>query len=654
MTKGTSNAAALEDETFGKPYNHRVVVRLIPYVLPYKGLVAAATIAMLVFTGTQVAVPYLIKIGIDDFIMAGDLVGLSWIAGLFIANAAVNWIANYSTEVALSRAGQRVLYRLRSDMFSHLQRQSLTFADKTEVGRIMSRVQGDVYQLQEFISVAVITLGDMLSLVGIVTVMLVMNFKLGLIAMAAIPVLIAIMAFWQRFAGESFVRTRRAISTVNGEFSQNITGVRVVQSMNRQKRNLEIFDGKNRDNRDASLYAGRLSAGLLPPVDIHTALCIGLALLFGARMVNAGALEVGALTAYILYIQRLFDPVRSLTMQYAQLQRAMASGSRIFELLDMEPDLVDVPDAKDLPALTGELEFRNVSYSYVPGQPVLKNVDLHVKPGETVAIVGPTGAGKTTLVSLISRFYDVPRGQGAILVDGYDIRDVTRKSLASQISMVLQEPFLFSGTVRENIKYNHVDVTDQQMIAAAKAVGAHDFIVKLEDEYDTVLHERGVNLSIGQRQLLSFARAIVADPRILILDEATASIDSYTEVMIQKALQTLLEGRTAIVIAHRLSTIRGADKIVVLNKGQIVEIGRHNELLDRNGLYALLYRMNYAAIEQPVHAPTNGASGNGVPGTVLSTNRTQSTGASPNGGSPNGAHASGASPDGARKDRSRA
>ena len=639
MTKGTADAAALDDETFGKPYNHPVVVRLIPYVLPYKGLVAAATVAMLVFTGTQVAVPYLIKIGIDDFILAGDLVGLSWIAGLFMLNAAVNWVANYSTEIALSRAGQRVLYRLRSDMFSHLQRQSLTFADKSEVGRIMSRVQGDVYQLQEFVAVAVTTLGDMLSLVGIVTVMLVMNVKLGLIAMAAIPLLIVIVAFWQRLARASFVRTRTAISTVNGEFSQNITGVRVVQSMNRQKRNLEIFDGKNRDNRDASLFAGRLTAGLIPPVDILTALSIGLALLFGARMVNAGALEIGALTAYILYIQRLFDPVRSLTMQYTQLQRAMASGSRIFELLDMEPDLVDIPDAKDLPRLTGELEFRNVSFGYVPGQPVLENVDLHVKPGETVAIVGPTGAGKTTLVSLISRFYDVPRGQGAILVDGYDIRDVTRKSLASQISMVLQEPFLFSGTVRENIKYNHVDVTDQQMIAAAKAVGAHDFIVKLEDEYETVLHERGVNLSIGQRQLLSFARAIVADPRILILDEATASIDSYTEAMIQKALQTLLEGRTAIVIAHRLSTIRGADKIVVLNKGQIVEIGKHNALLDQDGLYAHLYHMNYAAIEQSLHAPTNG---------------TQSTGASPNGGSPNDARTNGASPNTARKDSSRA
>ena len=317
-------------------------------------------------------------------------------------------------------------------------------------------------------------------------------------------------------------------------------------------------------------------------------------------MVTSEALEVGTMVAFVMYIQRFFIPVQMLTMQYTQLQRSMASGIRIFQLLDTEPDLIDLQEARDLPRLKGQVDFQNVSYSYEPGQDVLKNVNLHVEPGETVAIVGPTGAGKTTLVSLMSRFYDVERGRGAILVDGQDIRDVTRRSLAGQMSMVLQEPSLFSTTVRENIKYKHEDATDDQMIAAAKAVGAHDFIMRLEDGYDTPLQERGVNLSVGQRQLVSFARAIVADPRILILDEATANIDSYTEMLIQRALDTLLQGRTAIVIAHRMSTIRGADKIVVLDMGEVVEVGTHDQLMDRDGLYSHLYQMNYAAMKEPL------------------------------------------------------
>ena len=292
-------------------------------------------------------------------------------------------------------------------------------------------------------------------------------------------------------------------------------------------------------------------------------------------------------------------------MQYTMLQRAMASGIRIFELLDTKPQMADAPGTRDLPELEGDIELRNVRFGYSKEEDVIKGVDLHAAPGQTVAIVGPTGAGKTTLVSLMARFYDVERGRGAVLVDGNDVRDFTRSSLAGQISMVLQEPFLFSGTVRENIKYNHTAASDAQMMSAARAVGAHDFIMKLEDGYDTYLHERGANLSIGQRQLISFARAIVADPRVLILDEATANIDSYTETLIQRALQNLLRDRTAIVIAHRLSTIRGADKIVVLNRGEVVETGAHDELMANAGLYAHLYQMNYAAMEQTL--PINGA-----------------------------------------------
>ena len=586
-----------DDDASGAVFSYRVVARLAPYVRPSAHLVAIATIAMIAFAASLVAVPWLIKVAVDDYIVPGDLGGLGFIVALFVGNALVGVAAHFTQEIAMTRAGQAVLYRLRGDMFAHLQKLSLRFYDRTEVGRLMSRVLGDVYQLQEFLSVAVITLGDLLSLSLIVAVVVMMSLELGLVSMAFVPILVVIVMAWQPFARRGFIEVRRTISVVNGALNENISGVRVVQSMNRQERNLDEFDEKNKDSLTKSLSATRLASGLLMPVDVLTHLAIALVVYFGARMVTDDAIEVGTMVAFVLYIQRFFEPIRSLTMQYTQLQRAMASGVRIFELLDAEPDVVDAPDAKDLPRLRGEIEVKNVSYGYVEGEDVLKNVNVHVEPGSTVAIVGPTGAGKTTLVSLISRFYDVEQGRGAILVDGMDVRDVKRRSLASQMSMVLQEPFLFSATVRENIKYNHPDVTDEQMIEATKAVGAHDFITNLEDGYDTYLHERGVNLSVGQRQLVSFARAIVADPRVLILDEATANIDSYTEMLVQRALKRLLRGRTAIVIAHRLSTIRGADRIVVLHLGEVVEVGTHDELMANANLYAHLYQMNFASLK---------------------------------------------------------
>ena len=597
MGGGRMQADLGGDDAAGTAFSYRVVARLAPYVRPSAHLVAIATVAMIVFAASLVAVPWLIKVAVDDYIVPGDLGGLGFIVALFVGNALMSVAAHFTQEIAMTRAGQGVLYRLREDMFAHLQKLSLKFYDRTEVGRLMSRVLGDVYQLQEFLSVAVITIGDLLSLILIVVAVVTLSLKLGLISMVFVPVLVLIVMVWQPFAKRGFVEVRRTISIVNGALNENISGVRVVQSMNRQERNLEQFDEKNRANLTTSLSATRLATGLLMPVDTLTHLGIGLVIYFGARMVTDDAMEVGTMVAFVLYIQRFFEPIRSLTMQYTQLQRAMASGARIFELLDSEPDVVDAPDARDLPRLEGEIEVRGVSYGYVEGEDVLKNVNIHVKPGSAVAIVGPTGAGKTTLVSLISRLYDVEQGRGAILVDGMDIRDVKRRSLARQMSMVLQEPFLFSATVRENIKYNHPDVTDEQMIEATKAVGAHEFITQLEDGYDTDLHERGVNLSVGQRQLVSFARAIVADPRVLILDEATANIDSYTEMLVQRALKRLLKGRTAIVIAHRLSTIRGADQIVVLHLGEVVEVGTHDELMQNANLYAHLYQMNFASLK---------------------------------------------------------
>ena len=586
-----------EETLFGKAYDYRVLKRFSPYLLQQKLLIFSAIIAMLIFTGTQLALPWIIKTGIDDYITKGNYHGLNWIVGIFIANSFISWSSLYAQEVIISKAGLTILYHLRGNLFSHLQKLSLSFHSKTQVGRIMSRVQGDVFQLQEFIGVAVVTLADLLTLGGIVAILMIMNLKLGLIAMSVLPLLAIIMMIWQPFAIRSFIAVRSSISKVNSGLNENITGVRVVQGMNREERNMENFKSINKESLDSTNSAGKLAFLPVPPVEMLTSISIALVLFFGAGMASNGSLELGALIAYVMYIQRFFEPIRSLTLHYSQLQRTMASGMRIFELLDVQPELLDIRGARQLPRLKGEVEFKNANFSYVPGIEILKDINLHINPGETVAIVGPTGAGKTTLVSLISRFYELSRSRGSLTIDGNDIRDYTRASLVSQISTVLQEPFLFSGTVKDNIRYKHTEVEDRLIVEAAKGVGAHDFIMDLENGYDTILQERSVNLSMGQRQLLCFARAIIGNPRILILDEATANVDSYTETFIQKALNTLFKDRTSIVIAHRLSTIRGADQIVVLDQGTISEKGTHDQLIDQNGLYAHLYRMNFAELE---------------------------------------------------------
>jgi ATP-binding cassette subfamily B protein len=477
-------------------------------------------------------------------------------------------------------------------MFGHLQALSPSFFHRTPVGRIMSRSQSDVLQLQELFEMIVISLSDILSLVGIIAVMLIIDWQLALVCLAVIPVLFAILGYWQRFARRSFMRIRRAIAMVNGEYNQNITGVRVVESLNRQDQNLEHFDSLNREHLEANLQASRFSGGLQPIVELLVGIGMGAGVvLFGGMLVVGDRLEWGVLVAFALYIQRFFEPIRHLTMQYTQLQRSMAAGVRIFEVLDLRPEVSDRDDAVNMPPVEGEIKFEDVHFHYVPGVEVLKNVNLHIRPGENVALVGSTGAGKSTLVTLIHRFADVI--QGRITIDGYDLREVKRQSLVNQMSMVLQEPYLFSGTVKDNIRYRYESVSDDDVIAAAKSVGAHEFIMALENGYESILAERGVNLSIGQRQLLSFARAIVGNPRILVLDEATANIDTHTEILIQNALRQVLHGRTSIVIAHRLSTIRNADKIVVLSHGEVVEVGKHEELLANNSVYAHLYAINY-------------------------------------------------------------
>ena len=603
--RGMAGQAGLEqDDEGGQIYDHTVVTRLFRYLLPYWPRLLITLAAVMVYTGAIVALPWTIALIIDRYVRAGDLSGLNVIVPIFVGIAFLQYVSQYVHLMAMAFVGQKVLYNLRVGLFRHLQGLSMNFYNKNEVGRVMSVVQNDVQQLQEFLSIVIVTFADVLSLGGIIAAMVIMDAQLALITLLVIPLLVVMMAIWQRSARRAFMRARQAISAVNAGLQENISGVRAVQSMNREDANIRSFGVANSENLGANLEAGKMQAALFPAVEILSALALALVIFFGGSRVLDNAIEVGVLIAFALYIQRFFEPVMNLTMQYGSLQRAMASGSRIFELMDVEPEVVDGPGSSTTVAATGDVRFEGVDFQYVEGDPILRDISFHVPAGHKVALVGPTGAGKTTLLSLLMRFYDVTKGR--VLLDGVDVRDITLDSLSRQISIVPQEPYLFSGTIRENIRYNRVEATDEEVVRAAKAVGAHDFIENLEKGYDNPLQERGGNLSVGQRQLISFARALVADSRVLLLDEATANVDTYTEMLIQKALDELLRGRTAIIIAHRLSTIRNADQIVVVDQGRVTEMGRHHDLLAKGGLYAQLHSFSSESAE-PGSEPTNKA-----------------------------------------------
>jgi ATP-binding cassette subfamily B multidrug efflux pump len=587
----------LDEEVFGEAFNGQVVGRFMKYIAAYKVLLWVAITAVIVFTISSIAIPLIVKNVYDDALKEGatDKSKLTTMVIIFLVAVGFNFVANYFQELIVGRVAERILIDMRRAMYEHLQRISLSFMDKTEIGKLMSRLQGDVAALQEFLQTAVFAIGDFVLLIGIVGAMIWLDWRLGLMTLAVLPVLFIIRIIWLPYARQSFLRARVTSSIVSGALAENINGIRAVQGLSREYVNYDLFDIRATDNLKAANKAAKFGVMMLPIVDTLTGAAMAIVVIMGGFFVLGGTVEVGVMVAFVLFVQRFFDPIRALTMHYNVLQRAMASGERIFEVIDVPIDIKDKPNAIHPKEIDGSIKFENVTFGYVENQPILKDINFEVKPGETVALVGPTGSGKTSTTALVHRFYDI--WEGTVKVGGYDVRDLTQDSLGEHVSMVLQEPFLFSGTIFENIIYAKEGATREDVVAAAQAVGAHEFIMKLPNGYETELEQRGGNLSLGQRQLLSFARAIVADSKILVLDEATASIDSYTEMLIQQALERLMEGRTGMVIAHRLATIRGADRIIVLQDGGIVEQGNHDELMALGGLYSRLYSMNYASFD---------------------------------------------------------
>jgi len=582
-----------DEEDYERSVPDRVLFnRMMGYITKHRRESMILIVAVIASTGINLLPPYMFTLAIDTYIENLDTYGLALIGIAFVVVYALTFVTQATQRYIINWLGAKLAYDVRLDLFRHLQELSLDFYAKREVGSIVSRATNDVEKITELVTSGVAhVIADFVTLGGIFIIMVIMDVRLTLITFSILPLMTGFLYIWGRRVRVVYRATRRTIASVSAKMEESVSGMREIQSFSREGETRKEFQRVNTDNMQANVQAGQIMSAFWPVVAVFTALGNCLVLWFGGSAVIDGALSVGVLFGFMSYLGRFFHPIEDLSTFWNSVQSALAAAERVFGIMDSEVVVRVAPDAADLSTIEGKIGYEGLTFSYEPGQPVLMDIDLEIEPNSTVALVGPTGVGKTTMINLLYRFYDPQEGR--VAVDDHDLKGVTIKSLRNQMAIVLQDTYLFSGTIMDNIKYGRLDATDEEVIEVSKAVGAHEFIMRLPEGYETDVRERGGRLSQGQRQLVSLARALLADPRILIMDEATSSVDAYTELIIQKAMEKILKGRTAIIIAHRLSTVRNADKIVVLEEGRIAETGPHEELIEHGGLYKQLYEMQF-------------------------------------------------------------
>jgi ATP-binding cassette subfamily B protein len=581
-----------DDEVLERPFNKEQFKRLMGYMKPYKKQLAITLVLMIIAAVCGLLGPLILQIAIDNYMSRGQLAGLMLITLTFLGVNFISMLCVRSRVRIMVVVGQEVLFRLRQDLFNHIQKLSFTFYDSRPAGKILVRIINDVNSLSDLLTNGIINVvTDVFTLVVALAFMFSIHFRLALITLTTVPLMFLVVTLLKRTIRVRWQTVRKKVSNMNAYLHESLAGMRVTQVFVREPETREIYRQLSGDIYHSWMDAIKVNNLFWPSIELIAAIGTVLIYWYGIKFLDQGTVTVGVLVAFTGYVWRFWQPLNNLANFYNSLLVAMASTERIFEMLDEKPDITDAADAVEMPPIKGEVTFENITFYYEPEKPVLENVSFTVRPGETIALVGPTGAGKTTIVNLLSRFYDPVEGR--VLIDGVDIRGVVLHSLRKQMGVMLQDPFIFSGTVMDNIRYGRLDATDEEVVEAAKIVHAHEFIKDMEDGYYTQVQERGSRLSQGQKQLISFARALLADPKILILDEATSSIDTRTEILIQNGLKELLKGRTSFVIAHRLSTIRNADRIMVIDHGKIIECGSHEELIRKKGIYYNLYKAQY-------------------------------------------------------------
>lgn len=586
------------DEELQEGFNFSHLKRLTKYMKPYKNKITISVVLMLISSFVSLLGPYLIKIALDDIIPSGNLINLIILSLIYALSLILVSAFMKQRILTMGEVGQDILVDMRNDLFVNLQTLPFSYYDSRPHGKILVRVVNYINSLSDLLSNGFVNLiADTVTLLITIIFMFCLDYKLALVSLIALPVLIAVMMSLKKAQRLANQKLSSKQSNMNAYVHESINGIKVTQSFSREEENMKIYEDVCKQYSDSWIDSVKLNFLVWPSIDIISVASISLIYLFGILIFDS-SIKVGVLVAFIGYVWRFWAPITNIGNFYNTIINAMAYLERIFETMDEKPLIHDEPNAKILPSIEGHVEFKNVTFMYEEDNPILKNIDMNINSGESIALVGPTGAGKSTIVSLISRFYDI--NEGEILIDGINIKDVTLKSLRQQMGIMLQDSFIFSGTIMDNIRYGKLDATDEEVIEAAKIVQAHEFIMEFENGYYTEVNERGSRLSVGQRQLISFARALLANPRILILDEATSSIDTQTELLLQKELDELLKGRTSFIIAHRLSTIKNSSRIMYIDDGRIVECGTHDELMSLKGHYYNLYQSQYALLKEAI------------------------------------------------------